>query len=97
MAIPPPQTPSFPRTRESTPSFFPFFVRNPFTNPLTQETSMTRLLTTLLLSLPLTAPASLAGLPVLTIPVPLNSGLTAGLQIILPSADSPAVPWLLSR
>ncbi|RXK55619.1 amidase [Oleiharenicola lentus] len=47
--------------------------------------------------LTLTAPASLAGLPVLTIPVPLNSGLTAGLQIILPSADSPAVPWLLSR
>ena len=47
--------------------------------------------------LTLTAPASLAGLPVLTIPVPLNSGLTAGLQIILPSADSPVVPWLLNR
>ncbi len=45
--------------------------------------------------LTLTAPASLAGLPVLTIPVPLNSGLTAGLQIILPAADSPVVPWLL--
>ena len=47
--------------------------------------------------LTLTAPASLGGLPVLTIPVPLNSGLTAGLQIILPSADSPVVPWLLGR
>jgi len=47
--------------------------------------------------LTLTAPASLGGLPVLTIPVPLNSGLTAGLQIIIPSVDSPVVPWLLSR
>lgn len=47
--------------------------------------------------LTLTAPASLGGLPVLTIPVPLSSGLTAGLQIILPSADSPVVPWLLDR
>ncbi len=47
--------------------------------------------------LTLTAPASLGGLPVLTIPVPLNSGLTAGLQIILRSADSPAVPWLLNQ
>lgn len=47
--------------------------------------------------LTLTAPASLGGLPVLTIPVPLNSGLTAGLQIILPSAESPVVPWLLNQ
>jgi Asp-tRNA(Asn)/Glu-tRNA(Gln) amidotransferase A subunit family amidase len=47
--------------------------------------------------LTLTAPASLGGLPVLTIPVPLQGGLTAGLQIILPSADSPAVPWILSK
>lgn len=47
--------------------------------------------------LTLTAPASLGGLPVLTIPVSLNSGLTAGLQIILPSAHSPVVPWLLGR
>ncbi|MFZ5494860.1 MAG: amidase [Verrucomicrobiota bacterium] len=47
--------------------------------------------------LALTAPASLGGLPVLTIPVPLPSGLTAGLQVILPSADSPVVPWLLGR
>jgi Asp-tRNA(Asn)/Glu-tRNA(Gln) amidotransferase A subunit family amidase len=47
--------------------------------------------------LTLTAPASLGGLPVLTIPVPLPSGLTAGLQVILPAADSPVVPWLLNR
>ncbi|HEX2861075.1 MAG TPA: amidase [Lacunisphaera sp.] len=47
--------------------------------------------------LALTSPASLGGLPVLTLPVPLPSGLTAGLQIILPAADSPVVPWLLSR
>jgi amidase/aspartyl-tRNA(Asn)/glutamyl-tRNA(Gln) amidotransferase subunit A len=45
----------------------------------------------------LTTPASLGGLPVLTIPVPLPSGLTAGLQIILPAADSPVVPWVLTR
>jgi Asp-tRNA(Asn)/Glu-tRNA(Gln) amidotransferase A subunit family amidase len=45
--------------------------------------------------LSLTAPASLGGLPVLSLPVPLKSGLTAGLQIVLPSANSPAVPWLL--
>ena len=47
--------------------------------------------------LTLTAPASLGGLPVLSLPVPLPSGLTAGLQIILPAADSPVVPWLLGR
>ena len=45
----------------------------------------------------LTAPASLGGLPVLSIPVPLTSGLTAGLQIILPVANSPVVPWILKR
>jgi amidase/aspartyl-tRNA(Asn)/glutamyl-tRNA(Gln) amidotransferase subunit A len=47
--------------------------------------------------LALTAPASLGGLPVLSIPVPLPSGLTAGLQIVLPAANSPVVPWLLNR
>lgn len=46
--------------------------------------------------LTLTAPASLGGLPVLSIPVPLPSGLTAGLQIILPAANSPVVPWICS-
>lgn len=45
--------------------------------------------------LTLTTPASLAGLPVLTIPVALPSGLTTGLQIILPTADSSVVPWVL--
>ncbi len=45
--------------------------------------------------LTLTAPASLAGLPVLSIPVAMPSGLTAGLQIILPAANSPFVPWVL--
>ncbi|HEY0862576.1 MAG TPA: amidase [Lacunisphaera sp.] len=47
--------------------------------------------------LTLTTPASLGGLPVLTIPVPLPSGLTTGLQIILPRADSHVVPSLLNR
>jgi Asp-tRNA(Asn)/Glu-tRNA(Gln) amidotransferase A subunit family amidase len=46
--------------------------------------------------LTLTAPASLGGLPVLTIPVLLPSGLTTGLQIILPAADSRVVPWVCS-
>jgi amidase/aspartyl-tRNA(Asn)/glutamyl-tRNA(Gln) amidotransferase subunit A len=45
--------------------------------------------------LTLTAPASLGGLPVLSLPVRLPSGLTAGLQVIVPSVDSPAVPHLL--
>jgi amidase/aspartyl-tRNA(Asn)/glutamyl-tRNA(Gln) amidotransferase subunit A len=47
--------------------------------------------------LTLTAPASLGGLPVLSLPVPLPSGLTAGLQIVLPAVDSPVVTWLLNR
>ncbi|HMD60659.1 MAG TPA: amidase family protein [Opitutaceae bacterium] len=45
----------------------------------------------------LTAPASLAGLPVLTIPVRLASGLSTGLQIIASNPRSPAFPWALSR
>ncbi len=44
----------------------------------------------------LTAPASLGGQPVLSIPVSLPAGLTAGLQIVLPVANSPVVPWLLT-
>ena len=47
--------------------------------------------------LTLTAPASLAGLPVLSIPVPLPSGLTAGLQVIVNSVQSPVIPWALQR
>jgi len=45
--------------------------------------------------LDLTAPASLAGAPVLTMPVPLPSGLTAGLQIIANHSQSPVFDWAL--
>lgn len=47
--------------------------------------------------LTLTAPASLGGLPCLSLPVPLPSGLTAGLQVIVPRADSPVIDRLLAR
>ncbi len=47
--------------------------------------------------LALTAPASIGGLPVLTIPVPLPSGLTTGLQIIVNDVRSPVVDWALDR
>ena len=43
----------------------------------------------------LTAPASLAGLPALTIPVPLPSGLSAGLQVVFSRPDSPVAGWVL--
>jgi aspartyl-tRNA(Asn)/glutamyl-tRNA(Gln) amidotransferase subunit A len=43
----------------------------------------------------LTAPASLGGLPVLTIPVTLPSGMSTGLQVIVNNAQSPVVPWAL--
>ena len=46
--------------------------------------------------LELTAPASLAGLPVLTLPVALPSGLTAGLQVLVPAAPSPVWDWMLA-
>jgi amidase/aspartyl-tRNA(Asn)/glutamyl-tRNA(Gln) amidotransferase subunit A len=45
--------------------------------------------------LALTAPASIGGLPVLTVPVPLPTGLTTGLQIIVNSPVSPVVNWAL--
>jgi amidase/aspartyl-tRNA(Asn)/glutamyl-tRNA(Gln) amidotransferase subunit A len=45
--------------------------------------------------LTLTAPASLGGLPVLTIPVSLPSGLTTGLQIVVPDQQSGVLKWLL--
>lgn len=45
----------------------------------------------------LTAPASLGGLPVLTIPLPLASGLTTGLQIVVPDPASPVVDWALRQ
>jgi amidase/aspartyl-tRNA(Asn)/glutamyl-tRNA(Gln) amidotransferase subunit A len=47
--------------------------------------------------LQLSAPASLAGLPVLTIPVPLANGLSAGLQVLVPSPRSPVLPWVLRQ
>ncbi|HEY4249103.1 MAG TPA: amidase [Lacunisphaera sp.] len=45
----------------------------------------------------LTAPASLGGLPVVSIPVPLPSGMTGGLQVIVPVANSPVIPWVLKN
>lgn len=45
--------------------------------------------------LALTAPASIGGLPVLTVPVSLPSGLTTGLQIIVNNPVSPVVNWVL--
>lgn len=47
--------------------------------------------------LALTAPASLGGLPTLTVPVPLPSGLTTGLQIIVNHPQSPVVKWALDQ
>ncbi|MBL9190597.1 MAG: amidase [Opitutaceae bacterium] len=47
--------------------------------------------------LALTAPASIGGLPALTVPVPLPSGLTTGLQIIVPEPRSPVVNWALAK
>jgi len=43
----------------------------------------------------LTAPASLGALPVLTIPVPLASGMSTGLQVIVNHPQSPVVSWVL--
>ncbi|MSU69387.1 MAG: amidase [Opitutaceae bacterium] len=47
--------------------------------------------------LTLTAPASLAGLPVLTLPVALPSGLSAGLQVVVNNVQSPVIPWALRQ
>jgi len=44
-----------------------------------------------------TAPASLAGLPCVTVPVPLADGLTGGLQIIARDANSPVFRWVLQQ
>lgn len=44
-----------------------------------------------------TAPASLAGLPCLTVPVALDGGLTAGLQIIVREPRSPVLRWALDH
>ena len=45
----------------------------------------------------LTAPASLAGLPVLTLPVALGSGLSTGLQVIVNDPASGVLAWALAR
>jgi amidase/aspartyl-tRNA(Asn)/glutamyl-tRNA(Gln) amidotransferase subunit A len=47
--------------------------------------------------LALTVPASLGGLPVLTVPVMLPSGLSTGLQIIVSDVKSPVIEWALGR
>lgn len=47
--------------------------------------------------LTLTALASIGGYPALTVPVTLPTGLTTGLQIIVPRADSPVVGWALAK
>ncbi len=47
--------------------------------------------------LALTAPASVAGLPVLTVPVPLPDGLSAGLQVVVNHPQSPVIPWVLRQ
>ena len=47
--------------------------------------------------LALTAPASVGGLPVLTLPVPLPDGLSAGLQVVVNHPQSPVIPWVLRQ
>ncbi|MBS0663986.1 MAG: amidase [Verrucomicrobia bacterium] len=47
--------------------------------------------------LTLTTPASIGGCPVLTVPVPLASGLTTALQVVVPSVRSQAITWFLAQ
>jgi aspartyl-tRNA(Asn)/glutamyl-tRNA(Gln) amidotransferase subunit A len=47
--------------------------------------------------LTLSAPASIGGLPVLTVPVALPSGLTTGLQIVVNSPTSGVIDWVLRQ
>lgn len=47
--------------------------------------------------LDLTTPASVSGLPAVTIPVALPSGLTSGLQIIARDVQSPVFTWALAQ
>src|SRR6185295_15214343 len=47
--------------------------------------------------LAITAPASLGGLPVLTVPVLLPSGMTTGLQIIAKEPQSAVFHWALQK
>jgi amidase/aspartyl-tRNA(Asn)/glutamyl-tRNA(Gln) amidotransferase subunit A len=45
----------------------------------------------------LTAPASLAGLPAIAIPVPLPSGMSTGIQVIVNHPQSPVLAWALAQ
>ena len=45
----------------------------------------------------LTAPASLAGLPAIAIPVPLPSGMSTGIQVIVSHPKSPVLAWALAQ
>jgi amidase/aspartyl-tRNA(Asn)/glutamyl-tRNA(Gln) amidotransferase subunit A len=45
----------------------------------------------------LTAPASLAGLPAVAIPVPLPSGMSTGIQVIANHPQSPVFGWALAQ
>ena len=45
----------------------------------------------------MTRNVEIGGLPVVTLPVALPSGLTTGLQIIVPHPRSPAVAWCLRK
>jgi len=47
--------------------------------------------------LALTTPASVGGLPVLSIPVPLPDGLSTGLQVVVNHPASPVIGWILRR
>ena len=47
--------------------------------------------------LALTTPVSLAGLPLLSVPVVLPSGFTTGLQIVVNHPQSPVVNWALDK
>lgn len=65
----------------------------PFAAPLPEQRTVAnrqRILT-------LTTPASVGGLPVLTVPVPLPDGLSTGLQIIVNHPGSPVIDWALRQ
>ncbi|GAB5562024.1 MAG: hypothetical protein SynsKO_36710 [Synoicihabitans sp.] len=40
---------------------------------------------------------SIAGLPALSVPLPLGGGLTTALQIVFPTRDSDAIKWVIDR
>lgn len=65
----------------------------PFASPLPEQ----RTVANRQRILALTTPASVGGLPVLTVPVPLPDGLSTGLQIIVNHPNSPVVDWVLQE